>query len=79
MTCVYVAAGVLAMTFFLLAGAGLFAGILQPEGFVTLSMIAAALLLGSIARLEAEPAGPRRAPRPPLDPRSTSNILPRRG
>ena len=79
MTGMYVAAGVAAMAVFLLAGAGLFAGVLPPEGFVTLSMIAAALLLGSIAKLEADSPGPRRAPGPPLDPRSASNILPRRG
>ena len=53
----------------LLAGAWLFSRGLDPESFGTLSMIAAALLLGSIAKLEGHP----------LDPRSTSNILARRG
>jgi hypothetical protein len=73
MTAVYVTAGLVAMAGFLLAGAALLAHLLQPAGFVTLSMVAAALLLGSIAKLESGPS------RRPLDPRSTSNILPRRG
>ncbi len=60
MTSMFVTAGVAAMAFFLLAGAGLFSGVLEPESFVTLSMIAAAILLGSIAELEADPPGPGR-------------------
>lgn len=58
MTAVYVAVGLTAMTAFLLAGAALFAHLLQPIGFVSLSMIAAALLLGSIAKLESAPSRP---------------------
>ena len=79
MTALYVTGGMAAMAVFLLAGAGLLAGSLSPWGFVTLSMIAAALLLASIAKLESSTPSPRRVPGPPLDPRSTSNILPRRG
>lgn len=52
MNAVYVAVGLAAMLAFLLSGAALLAQILQPAGFVTLSMVAAALLLGSIAKLE---------------------------
>lgn len=56
-TGVYVAIGVGAMALFVLAGVGLFASVLRPEAFVTLSTIAAALLLGSIAKLEVSSNG----------------------
>ena len=58
-TAVYVAVGLTAMAAFLLAGIALMVHLLQPSGFVSLSMIAAALLLGSIAKLESAPPRPR--------------------
>ena len=60
MNAVYVSVGLAAMASFLFAGVALLAHVLKPAGFVTLSVAAAALLLGSIAKLETKPPGPSR-------------------